>query len=889
MASSIALEPIDWMRAAWRRVPPLPRPEVPAFDFKFSCGKLSYIPRGPIYDREADWRIARVPVVMTREEALFWFTAFAENNEQISARDLSAAVAARWPVSDALSAADILARLKPFAHLLPEEAVAVLANLLPLTDVLSLLVEGGLATDLRLVRGFHRLITPYLADSEREPLRHWLRLRVEPARWPVPLTNDHPPIAFLLAANLGMPDEMLRVVESWPDQLRGIYHRDKAAGVVFGLGSAGLVLTHFRRLGLGLKGAPRRAFSTAELTRGWLACTELAGLDLFRDEVLSASSRDEANELMEVFCLVHAPEAAPHMLQLRRESKAPHLASQWLADHPQHAIPGLVPLAASRGKLAEDAVQYLREAGHRELIEQALQAAPAEVAERVRRLVLEHEETNYPPFEDAALPDWLREALESHWQAQEKPLPAWVRVEALPPLVVSQHALRSEDSASRLTDAHVRRMLSGLKQSTLRRWPLVEGVQKHVAEPFRDAFVWKLFEMFLAEGGPSKDRWAMLALGFLGGDGAALKLAALIRAWPGEGQQRRAVTGLECLRTIGTDAALVQLGDIARKSKFKGIQKKAREMMDGLAKDRGLSREALEDRIVPDLGFEEQGRRILDYGPRQFEVVLGDDLSPQVRDADGNLRDDPPKPGVKDDRTRAKTALAEWKMLKKQLREVLKTQALRLEQSMIASRRWTLREFEQRLARHPLLTILARRLVWLGHDATQRICAFRLTAEGEYADEQDRPCSGKGIASVALAHPLVLTPEERTAWSELLGDYEIVPPFPQLSRPFFAVTPEQLESWHGRKCTTGRLSALETRGWVRGDPADGTLITHHTRHFPGTNVTARLDYRDGFHLGDYEGEQEIESVSFRAEQPLAPGEVPPIILSEVVADLNALR
>src|SRR5439155_4221329 len=113
----------------------------------------------------------------------------------------------------------------------------------------------------------------------------------------------------------------------------------------------------------------------------------------------------------------------------------------------------------------------------------------------------------YPPVEDAAMPPWLREALESSWQAQERPLPGWVRVEALPPLVVGKH---------RLTDAHVRRMLSGLKQSTLRRWPLVEEVRKHVAEPYRDAFVWKLFEMFLAEGGPSKDRWAMLALGFLG-------------------------------------------------------------------------------------------------------------------------------------------------------------------------------------------------------------------------------------------------------------------------------------------------------------------------------------------------------------------------------------
>jgi hypothetical protein len=44
--------------------------------------------------------------------------------------------------------------------------------------------------------------------------------------------------------------------------------------------------------------------------------------------------------------------------------------------------------------------------------------------------------------------------------------------------------------------------------------------------------LWALFEQWLAEGASPKHRWAMMALGYLGSDAVALKLAPLIRAWP---------------------------------------------------------------------------------------------------------------------------------------------------------------------------------------------------------------------------------------------------------------------------------------------------------------------------------------------------------------------
>ena len=134
--------------------------------------------------------------------------------------------------------------------------------------------------------------------------------------------------------------------------------------------------------------------------------------------------------------------------------------------------------------------------------------------------------------------------------------------------------------------------------------------------------------------------------------------------------------GLECLRAIGTDTALMQLNSIAVKLRFRALQNKARQFMDDIAAARGLSRTQLEDRIVPDLDLDERGGRVFDFGPRRFHFVLGPDLKPLVRDEAGKLKSDLPKPGAKDDGNKAGAAVAAWKVLKKQVRETIKAQAI---------------------------------------------------------------------------------------------------------------------------------------------------------------------------------------------------------------------
>ncbi len=452
-------------------------------------------------------------------------------------------------------------------------------------------------------------------------------------------------------------------------------------------------------------------------------------------------------------------------------------------------------------------------------------------------------------------------------------------------------------------------MLAALARSTLDLpQPLVAALKAHADRRSLDAFAWALFERWLLEGTPPKEKWAMGAVGLLGSDTAALKLAPMIRVWPGASQHPRAVFGLECLRAIGSDAALMQLSGIAQKLPFKGLKAKAAEMMEAIAQDRGLSRAELEDRVVPDCELDERGSRVFDFGPRQFRFALGAELKPMVRDEAGKLKDDLPKPGTKDDAARAAAAVEGWKQLKKQVREVAKVQAERLEQAMVTGRRWSPADFESLLVRHPLMINLVRLLLWGGYDEKGRLVStFRVSEERDYADVKEASYRLDGIAKVGIVHPLHLTDEHRSAWGEIFGDYEIIPPFPQLGRTVHGLEPEERNAtevlrYKGIKVPALTLvGILERNGWTRGMPAEGGWFDEHSKPFEGANVTAVIRY-DGLPIGYKEGwkDQEVSWCCFvpgiyvptdwypKHEIRVPLREVAPVVISEVMATLNEI-
>ncbi len=894
LPSTVNLDPQDWYCATWRQLPPLKRPEPAPFDRDDALARLAKVPSNEGYTW--NWSRARISESLSREEAHFWLLAMATATASGGLKGLLRKLEKEACTGEVVRK-EVTGWLKRSHHAREPELILPLAGLFTLDEVVDLILAAAKHDDylaLELIAGFRRYVLPYATPEELQPLRERFRGSCNPAASAASLfTHD-----FYFAALLGLSDLVLDLVERWQAAdyaTAGWYGRGGNAGVyllLFGLGSPEQVQEQLRRLKLRLE--------TPAHGRAWLAHTEDRALETLQSGIQALKNKAEAEALTRVLGLVRTANVVPPMLELVLKSRDPRTARLWLERHPEVSLPALVPIAQGRSKAAAVALDLLRgfhHDGRAPEIEALLAAEESAAAERLRAALGATETAETPTLSTEEMPLWLQQGLSAVEPASKRAKP-WISARDVPVLEVN---------GQRLSEEQMEAVLRALQASTPEEpHLLVRGLRSHLDRLSLDAFALALFEYWQRDGMPGKQNWVMTTLGLLGSDGAALKLGPLVRTWR-EGQQHARVhLGLKTLRAIGTDAALMQLFNHMNQPRYESLQKGAREHLEEIAKERGLTMEQLEDHAVSDCGLDATGGRTFDFGPRQFRVVLGPDLKPMVRDADGKVRPDLPKPNSKDDPALAEAAVGEWKLLKKLLGEVLKAQAARLEQAMVTERRWSREDWEKLILRHPLMTNLARLLVWGGYAADgTRTALFRVTEDLTCADAEDTPFDPAPLAQVGIVHPLRMTDAEKTAWGELLGDYEITPPFPQIGRPVYTLTDAERKDTRINRFNSGKVmaaslvGALDRLGWLRGSPAGDALYNEHLRFFYATDLTAVVQYEPGVNMGNplYSEPQKLEGCYFlrgiqryvfsyvqKETVPLA--EVDPLVLSEVLADLT---
>ena len=230
---------------------------------------------------------------------------------------------------------------------------------------------------------------------------------------------------------------------------------------------------------------------------------------------------------------------------------------------------------------------------------------------------------------------------------------------------------------------------------------------------------------------------------------------------------------------------------------------------------------------------------------------------------------------------------------------------------MVTGRRWRGEEFDKLIVRHPLMVHLARLLVWATYDSSGAVAAtFRVTEDQTLADVSDQPFTVPDSAAVGLLHPMQVMdqPHVLEQWGQLFGDYEIVPPFAQLGRPVYRLSAaESAQQVMTQFASRAKLPAqtlvfgLEKLGWQRGVPADAGWVGEHSKQFYGANITAVVNYEEGFSVGYWEGagDQTVERVFFVPglyspqmypdhKDAMRLADVDPIALSEVIGDCELL-
>jgi hypothetical protein len=228
-----------------------------------------------------------------------------------------------------------------------------------------------------------------------------------------------------------------------------------------------------------------------------------------------------------------------------------------------------------------------------------------------------------------------------------------------------------------------------------------------------------------------------------------------------------------------------QLAMLRARVKFGTAQKGIEKALDTAAGQAGMPLLEIEEISVPAYGLQEVGVRRAQLGEFGVELVVTGTTATELRwiKPDGKRQKSVPK-AVKEHNAED---LKEIKAAATDLRKMLPAQRDRIENLYLEQKSWTYQAWRQRYLDHPLVGTLARRLIW-------KFTNEERTGAGVFYNGRIVGRDGHVLdwfddsTSVALWHPMLEEPGEVLAWRDWLAELEIRQPFKQAHREVYLLT-----------------------------------------------------------------------------------------------------
>ncbi len=287
---------------------------------------------------------------------------------------------------------------------------------------------------------------------------------------------------------------------------------------------------------------------------------------------------------------------------------------------------------------------------------------------------------------------------------------------------------------------------------------------------------------------------------------------------PGQGMRLQKVgnAAVYALGQIPGRASLGQLAMLRIKVKYGQAQKQIEKALDAAAEREGLPRDEIEEIAVTSYGLDAVGLGTDTLGDFTAEIRVGGAKGAThaeisfVNAAGKRLKSVPA--AVKKDHAEE---LKELKASLKDLQKMLPAQRDRLDALFVANRTWSYGAWRERYLDHPLVGVLARRMIWVFDDGKDKVAAAWLAdgftpdgdipahAAGRLVRADGAPFEPDGDATiVSLWHPVEADsppgePRVRADvedWRRFYEDRGVRQPFKQAHREIYLLTDAEVRT-----------------------------------------------------------------------------------------------
>ncbi|MBW8241256.1 DUF4132 domain-containing protein [Muricauda oceani] len=409
-----------------------------------------------------------------------------------------------------------------------------------------------------------------------------------------------------------------------------------------------------------------------------------------------------------------------------------------------------------------------------------------------------------------------------------------------------------------------------------------------------------LLELVKENGGIlAKNRFALTLIGMFGGDSIVDHLEK--EAISGTNPNACVVLGL-----VGTIKAARALDNIINyfDVRYPNVRDAAQDAFKQIAEARGMLVQELQDAIMPDFGFDGLTKKIRD-GNAIYELSIDPSFSLVFEDGKGKKTTRAPKMTAE-----AKETI---KSIRKDLKRASRQFAGNLELKLCTQDVWPTDEWEERFLEKPLAFALARNFIWGTYQNGNLSKSFMVDENGHLLDMDGKVLQLENTALVKLVHPINLDTSEKDRWSAVLKERKIIPPFSQLDRKVYRVSDDRKDEKfnydHETRDIAGSIKyGLPALGWHRGSILAGGRVSSFIKSIPAYNLEAfimvegvnvqpveedeaeKIEKLFFVQMGSvYTGTDSVNDPRSEDDHRLVPfGEVPPVVYSEVVRDIESI-
>lgn len=246
--------------------------------------------------------------------------------------------------------------------------------------------------------------------------------------------------------------------------------------------------------------------------------------------------------------------------------------------------------------------------------------------------------------------------------------------------------------------------------------------------------------------------------------------------------------GNACVAALGTMPGLDSVGQLAvLKSRVKSVsaQKIIDKAFESAASRSGLPREELEEMAVPSYGLTQVGvceEKMDDFTARL--AVTGTNTTELVWIKSGGKRQQSVPAVVKE---KFADDFKELQAAAKDIQRMLPAQRERIDSLFLQQKRWPFAAWRERYLDHPLVGVLARRLLWVFTNGKKNTTGIWFN--GQLVDIDLKPVKDLGAeTTVTLWHPIGRDLDEIVGWRAWLDAQQIQQPFKQAHREVYVLT-----------------------------------------------------------------------------------------------------